>query len=55
MVLNVFKSGIFPLQSTESTGNPGILVRATKISDPSNLKILTPKQTFQKLPKDLRK
>ena len=50
MVLNAFKSGVFPLQSTEHTCNPGMLARVAKVSDPSCLKKLTPKQMLERLP-----
>ena len=33
MALNVFKSGIFPLQPTARTSNPGILARVVEVSD----------------------
>ena len=48
MVLNSFKSKIFPVPLVESTRHPGMLGL-----HPSNftlhLEILTPKQTFQRL------
>ena len=43
MVLSAFKSRILSLQSTEDTGNHGM------VSDPSCLKILTLKQILQRL------
>ena len=42
-VLNAFDSKIFPIK-TEGTGLSG------KVADHSNLKILTPKKTLQRLP-----
>ena len=49
MVLNPFKSGIFPIQSIEGTDRPGIL--ALHPSDlVTHLKIVTPKQRLQRLP-----
>ena len=32
-ILNVFKSGIFPLQRTEETGNLELLARVAHVSD----------------------
>ena len=52
MVLNTFKSGIFPLQPTEGTGNPDISTRVAKVFNHSCLKKLTPKQMIQMLPID---
>ena len=46
MVLNSFKSGIFPLKPTEGTGNP---VMSAEVSDYLHLEILSPKQMFQRL------
>ena len=50
MVLNAFKSGIFPLQPTEVSGNSGMSDCVTKVSDRFSLKILTPKQMLERLP-----
>ena len=55
MVLNTFKSVIFPLEITEHTGNSDMLARVSKVSDcnfidPTNLKQLSFKQMFQRLP-----
>ena len=33
MVLNAFKSGIFPLQRTEGKGNPGMVADIAEVSD----------------------
>ena len=41
MVLNAFKSGIFPLQPTQDTGNLGTLPRVAEDCYRSHLKILS--------------
>ena len=51
MVLNGFKSGIFPLQPNEGTGHPSILARVVTAYDRFGLKMLTPKQILQRLSK----
>ena len=55
MVLNAFKSGVFPLQPTEVSGNSGMSDCVTKVSDRFSLKILTPKQMLERLPITLAK
>ena len=47
MVVNVFKSGIFSLKSTEGTVNPGM---SAEVSDYLHLEICSPKQILQRLP-----
>ena len=47
MVLNAIKSGIFPLQITEGTGNPRM---PADVSNCSHLKIVTSKKVLQRLP-----
>ena len=49
MDLNAFRGGIFPSLPTKGTVYSGMLASAANISDLSSLKILTPKQMFQKL------
>ena len=49
MVLNAFRSRIFPLQPTQGLGNSGISGRVANVSDRSHLKMLTPKQILQRL------
>ena len=53
MVVNGFRSKIFPLQPTEGTGmstsHPSDVTHATKVFDLSHLKILTSKQMLQRL------
>ena len=49
-VENAFKSGIFPVKVTKGKGCPSDLARVAKDFDCTQLKILTPKQMFQRLP-----
>lgn len=44
MVINAFKSVTFPLQPTESRGNPDMSAPIAEVSDALSLKILSPKQ-----------
>ena len=50
MVLHASKNGIFPLQSTEARGHPGMLACVAKVSDRSCLTILAPKQVLERFP-----
>ena len=52
MVLNAYRSEIFPEQPTEGTGNPGMSARVAKVFDYSCLKKLIRKQMLQILPID---
>ena len=53
--LMFFKSGIFPSQSTEVSGNLGMTNRASNFSDHLRFKILSSKQMLQRLPTALAK
>ena len=50
IIVNGFRSGIFPLKRTEGTGNPDMLASVAEVFDRSRLKILKLKQMFQSLP-----
>ena len=49
LILNVFKSRIFPIKSTQGKGHSSDLARVAKIFDLTQLKKLTPKQMFQRI------
>ena len=49
MILNAFKSGTFLIQPIQGTGRPGKLA-LHPLDLATCLKILTPKQMFQRLP-----
>ena len=53
MVLETVKSGIFPLQPTQGTNNPGIPACKDNVCDHSSSKILTHKQILQRLTRAL--
>ena len=43
MVLDGFKNKLYPLEPTEGRGNLGMLSHVARVSDRSNLRILTAK------------
>ena len=51
---NASASWILSLQPIEGTGFPCMLARVVKVSYRSRVKILTPKQMHQRLPKEAK-
>ena len=50
LILDVFRSGIFPIKPTQGKGHSLELAHVAKFSDLSCLKIQTPEQILQRLP-----